>query len=415
MEILAPSLFRSVFEALVGREVADCPELALLTVDRGQLDNPVTRPIPASELVADHIEVFRESHGSDRDGKGLGVERDLVVTCGGNGDVSARLDCRELLANLRSEAFGDAVGVRLVPGVVVTDLEAARDVHHRACPDISVLSHHEVIGPRVAADFPDERIDRLVLLDEDCLAGIVVGDVIDTGLSHLDVLAADGEGLAKLRLEHAIDIARVDGACGVLLRPADRHGPFVVSADLELVACRDLDAADLPDVAGSVGQVEIGIPSAVVEGSDERPCSRFLRLRRVSARGRLILAVHRGAEFDGLLVEVEIDAVLAGSHGDVVTAYSGILAPVVVPCSVGAELDLGVGSELGVSPETDIVLVVVHLDVRLSAPVVEPADDSDDIGAPVLGEKEGVLVKGEPVETLAVADDVLRAVAVDEL
>ena len=269
VEILAPIPYRRVLEALLGREVADGPELAFLLADRRHLDHAVTLPVPASELIADHVEALRESHGADGDGKGLGVEHDLVVTGGGNSDVVARLHSRELDADLRREAFGDTVGVGFLPGVVITDLEPSGDVHYRAGPDITVLSHHEVLAPRASADLADEGESGLVLFDEYGLGGIVVGDVVDSLCPHLDVLVTGGERLAKLRLEHAVGIGRIDGACGVLLRSSYRHRPIVVGADLELVACGESHATGDPDVTLGVGHVYVRRPTVPVDGADE--------------------------------------------------------------------------------------------------------------------------------------------------
>ncbi len=256
-----------------------------------------------------------------------------------------------------------------------------------------------------------------MLLDKDCLAGIVVGDIIDTFDTYLNIHGSGGESLAEFRLEDIVRISWINSARRIGLRSTDSQSiiPVVVGADLELVTRGQFHAADNPDVTIDVGHINVGRPAVTVDGSDERPDAWFLRFRSITISGRLILAIHRGIKLNSLLVEIKVNTVLAGGHGDVVRSDTCILAPVVIPSTISTELDLCVGCELGVSPESYIILVVVHLDVRIRTPIVESTDNADDISAPVLRKDKRVLVKGESIEPLAVADDVLRASTVDEL
>ena len=182
----------------------------------------------------------------------------------------------------------------------------------------------------------------------------------------------------------------------------------MAKTELELIVCGQRHAAGDPNLTIGVCHIGVSVPIRAAYRSDQRPNGWLLRLRLrlVTAGARLGLAVHLLVQLDGTLVKVKIDTVLSGTHLDVVTARLRVGAPVVHPVLVGAELDLLVAGDLKVNPEAEIVLVERHLHVR-SGPVVDRTHNTDLVSAPLLGQDEGFLVKGELVETLGVAHDVV--------
>ena len=247
---------------------------------------------------------------------------------------------------------------------------------------------HNTLGfPVPVTEFLTDHVQMLgillVFLNENSQVFIVEGDVVITGHTNLDVIAASLESGADDGLVNIVRVSGIDGAGRVGFGTAHAGAPIVVGADLELVVCGNGHILHFPDVTGDVGHIQVGIPGGFADGADEGPHGGLCRRRRyvTAAFGEVCHTVGR-IEVDGVDAQYGRHVATALGHHDGLVESEFTAAQVVVaPGIVTAELELvALQREIHHGPDFGIVLNLLQIGIGIPFAGLGRTDEAPGLG-----------------------------------